>query len=104
MLAGDQPSIADPQDDAAGVIAVPRQSDRVGVSAPDHFDRLGLLQLVEPLEGVAQLSGALEIERLARLLHPATQSRAHVERLPLEEEQDVVDHPAVLLAALKAHA
>src|SRR2546430_16915284 len=47
---------------------------------------------------------ALEVQPLGRVLHALAQPRAHVDRLALEKQQDVVDHPAVVRFVLVADA
>src|SRR2546426_1180088 len=104
MLAGHQFAVADPQNDAGGIVPVARQSDRVGVAAAHDFDRLRLLELIQPLERVAHLRRALVVLRVAGLLHSFPQSRPHLECLAGEKQQHVVDHPAIVFRALIADA
>src|SRR5207244_11210911 len=103
-IARDQFTLPQPQYHTARIVAVPGDANRIGVPAPHEFDRLGLLELVEPLEGIPHLGGALEVELARRLLHALPEARAHVHRLPLEEQEHVIDHPAVLRLALQIHA
>ena len=104
VLPGDHPPAAHPQDDAAGVVAVAGEADRIRVAAANQLDGLGLLQLLQPADGIPQLRRPLEVQARARLLHPLPQALAHVHRLTLEEQQHVVDHPAVIFPRLVAHA
>src|SRR6266849_4350004 len=74
MLPRDQPAVADTEDDTARIVAVPRQPDRIGITASDHLDRL----------------------RLLGLLHPLAQPRPDLERLAFQKQEDVVDHAPVI--------
>ncbi len=104
VLPGNHPAAAHPQNDSAGVVTVAGEADRVRVAAPDQLDGLGLLQLFQPADGVPQLRGSFEVEPGARLLHPLPQALPHIDGLALQEQQHVVDHPAVVLLRLVAHA
>src|SRR5881397_1737168 len=104
MLARDEPTIANAEDDADSVVAIAGETDRIGVTTPDDFHRLRLLELIQPFERVPQLRRALIVLHVARLLHPLTQPGAHLERLPRQKQKDVVDHAPVVLDGLIADA
>src|SRR5439155_395088 len=83
---------------------VAREADGVRVASAHHLHRLRLLDLIEPLQGVAQLGGALVVGARARVEHAVAEPGADVGRLALEENQHVLDHPAVFFPALEPHA
>jgi len=56
------------------------------------------------LQDIAQLSGALEIERLGSQIDPVAHASHHFVSTAVEKEQDFIDHGAVLLPRLQQHA
>ena len=104
MLARDEFAVPNAEDDADSVVAVAGETDRVGVTTPDDFHRLRLLELIQPLERVPQLRRTLVVLHVAGLVHPLTQPGAHLERLPRQKQEDVVDHAPVILDGLIADA
>src|SRR6266571_7760237 len=66
--------------------------------------RARLLELVQPLQGIAQLRCPFVILRVARFLHPLAQPGSDVERLPRKKQQHIVDHAPVVFDALIADA
>ena len=95
---------AHPEDHAAYVIAVSSDAHGVRVAPRHQLDRLRLLQLIEPLQRIPHLCGALEIELARRLLHTVAQPGAHIHSLALQEHDHVVDHAPVVGLTLQADA
>ena len=104
VVARDQLAVANAEDDPAHIISVPRDAHRVRVATAHELDRLRLLQLVEPLQGVTQLRRPLEVALVRRLLHALAQPDPYVHGLPFEEHDHVVDHPLVVRRALQGDA
>ena len=104
VLARDELAVANAEDDTDRVVAIARQADRVSVAASDDFHGLRLLELVQPLQGIAQLRCPFVILRVARFLHPLAQPGSDVERLPRKKQQHIVDHAPVVFDALIADA
>src|SRR5213083_2718315 len=61
MVPRDDPAAAHAQHHPARLVAVAREADGVRVASAHHLHRLRLLDLIEPLQGVAQLGGALVV-------------------------------------------
>src|SRR5690606_40834981 len=80
------------------------RADHAHVAAPHFRAALPLLEGVQSSEYVAQVGSALEIERLRSAPHRRLDPAAHVRHAATEYLQDLVDHRAVLLARLEAHA
>ena len=104
MLARDEPAIPNAEDDSDRVVPVTSETDRVGVATSDDLHRLRLLELIQPLERVAELRRALVVLHVAGLVHALAQPGAHFECLPRKEQEDVIDHAPVILDALIADA
>jgi hypothetical protein len=74
--------------------------DSVSVPAADHLDRLRSLELIQPLECVAELRRPLVVLRVARFLHALAQPRPDLQGLAGQKQQHVIDHPSIVFAAL----
>ena len=81
VLARDQPAVSNPENDGGRIVAVTRQSDRIGVASAHDLDRLRPLELIEPFECIAKLGCAFIVLSVARLLHTLAQPRANLQRL-----------------------
>ena len=104
MIASQHLAAPNPEPGDAGVIPVACESEHVTVAALHLEDDRRLLHSLEMLQDIAQLSGALEIERLGSQIDPVAHASHHFVSTAVEKEQDFIDHGAVLLPRLQQHA
>src|SRR5690242_14834111 len=104
MLPGDNPALPDAENDPTGVITVPGETDGVRVPAPHLLHRLRAVDLLEPADGIPKLGRPLVILDPARFVHPFAEPGPYVDRLPLEEQKDVIYHAAIVPLRLVVHA
>ena len=94
---------ANAQHDHARVIAIARIADDIAVAA-FHVEHDGrFLHLLEVVQRVAQLGGALEVHLVRRIRHALPDALDHLGRAPFEEEQHLVDHHPVRDHRLQAN-
>ena len=104
LLASHDPSLPHSQHHAHCIVAVPGEADDVGVPPAHLFHDLRPLQLVQPLERVPDVRGALEFQPAGGLVHALAQPSADLDRLALQKRHHVIDHAPVVFLRLIRHA